>query len=107
MRLQILQVALDVEAIQTEHWQLYDAIAQRDVAAATQSVKQHLELSKARVVQVFTHAKKMATDDSLRIVCPSCDSSNIKKNGRRQNKQNYLCKACGRQFVEKTAVSRR
>lgn len=34
--------------------------------------------------------------------CPSCRSSLIKKNGHTHyGKQNYGCKSCGRQFVEK------
>ena len=28
--------------------------------------------------------------------CPRCDSNHIRKNG----KQNYICVACGRQFIE-------
>jgi transposase-like protein len=32
--------------------------------------------------------------------CPKCGSKYIRKNGHRQSKQNYLCKNCGRQFVE-------
>ncbi|MEO0803721.1 MAG: IS1 family transposase [Cyanobacteria bacterium J06642_2] len=33
--------------------------------------------------------------------CPSCESKTVVKNGRIHNgKQNYKCKACGRQFVE-------
>lgn len=32
--------------------------------------------------------------------CPNCDSHNYKRNGHIHNgKQNYQCKACGRQFV--------
>lgn len=104
LRLQILQVPIDVEAIHTEHWQLFDAIASRDTEAATQSIRQHLELSKMRVMQVFSHSQNVVqTSDDLQISCPSCRSHSIKKNGRRQGKQNYLCKECGRQFIE-TAV---
>jgi predicted RNA-binding Zn-ribbon protein involved in translation (DUF1610 family) len=33
------------------------------------------------------------------ITCPKCQSSDIRKNGRRQDKQRYFCKDCGRQFV--------
>ena len=34
------------------------------------------------------------------IFCPSCHSTNIKKNGRTYyRKQNHQCKCCGRQFV--------
>ena len=40
-------------------------------------------------------------DKGKRPPCPSCGSSNILKNGSIHNKkQKYLCKDCGRQFVE-------
>lgn len=32
--------------------------------------------------------------------CPRCSSTQISKNGRRNGKQNYLCKQCKRQFLE-------
>lgn len=32
--------------------------------------------------------------------CPRCGSLQIRKNGHRSGKQNYLCKNCNRQFVE-------
>lgn len=32
--------------------------------------------------------------------CPRCNSIKIRKNGRRQSKQCYQCRDCGRQFVE-------
>ncbi len=32
--------------------------------------------------------------------CPRCNCSKIRKNGRRQSKQCYQCRSCGRQFVE-------
>ena len=32
--------------------------------------------------------------------CPHCQSSQISKNGHRRSKQNYICRACNRQFVE-------
>lgn len=35
--------------------------------------------------------------------CPKCGSEQIRKNGHRSGKQNYLCKNCGRQFVESYA----
>jgi hypothetical protein len=33
--------------------------------------------------------------------CPCCQSKNVIKNGKKisSNKQNYLCKHCGRQFI--------
>ncbi|MEH2084847.1 MAG: NYN domain-containing protein [Nostoc sp.] len=32
--------------------------------------------------------------------CPQCKSTSYRKNGRRNDKQNYLCKNCGKQFLE-------
>lgn len=35
--------------------------------------------------------------------CPKCESTHFRKNGRRGDRQNYLCKNCGRQFTEPDA----
>jgi transposase-like protein len=32
--------------------------------------------------------------------CPQCGSEQTRKNGHRRGKQNYLCRDCGRQFIE-------
>jgi transposase-like protein len=32
--------------------------------------------------------------------CPECGSSHIRKNGKKRGKQNHICVACGRQFIE-------
>nr|MCM0589008.1 NYN domain-containing protein [Gloeotrichia echinulata DEX184] len=32
--------------------------------------------------------------------CPRCESTSYRKNGRRNGKQNYLCKNCSKQFLE-------
>ncbi|MBN3877416.1 MAG: NYN domain-containing protein [Nostoc sp. JL23] len=32
--------------------------------------------------------------------CPRCESTSCRQNGRRNDKQNYLCKNCGKQFLE-------
>jgi transposase-like protein len=34
------------------------------------------------------------------MICPKCQSSNLKKNGHKRGKQNYLCKNCRRQFID-------
>ena len=31
--------------------------------------------------------------------CPECLSNHIQKNGKKQEKQNYRCVQCGRQFI--------
>jgi transposase-like protein len=32
--------------------------------------------------------------------CLDCGSTNTSKNGKQRGKQNYICKACRRQFIE-------
>ena len=32
--------------------------------------------------------------------CPECHSTHIRKNGKKQGKQNHICVACGRQFID-------
>jgi AcrR family transcriptional regulator len=34
------------------------------------------------------------------MICPHCRSQQVSKNGHRRGKQCYLCKDCGRQFIE-------
>jgi transposase-like protein len=32
--------------------------------------------------------------------CPDCGSTHIRKNGKKQGKQNYICADCHRQFID-------
>jgi transposase-like protein len=32
--------------------------------------------------------------------CPECQSTHIRKNGKKQGKQNHICVSCGRQFID-------
>jgi transposase-like protein len=32
--------------------------------------------------------------------CPECQSTHIRKNGKRKGKQNHICVDCGRQFID-------
>ena len=34
------------------------------------------------------------------MLCPDCGSQHIRKNGHRRGKQNHLCVACHRQFID-------
>jgi len=36
--------------------------------------------------------------------CPECGSTHISKNGKNRGKQNHICVACGRQFIDDYAV---
>jgi transposase-like protein len=32
--------------------------------------------------------------------CPSCESTHIRKNGKKYGKQNHICVNCSRQFID-------
>jgi AcrR family transcriptional regulator/transposase-like protein len=36
-----------------------------------------------------------------KMICPDCQSDRVAKNGRQQDKQRYICRGCGRQFVDR------
>jgi AcrR family transcriptional regulator/transposase-like protein len=36
-----------------------------------------------------------------KMMCPDCQSDRVAKNGRQQGKQRYICRGCGRQFVDR------
>jgi DNA-binding GntR family transcriptional regulator len=101
IRVQTLKGLDQLVDIDTEHRQIYEAIARRDSAAAEQQMVDHLRSSQTRIVQVFQQAE-LATQASFedRAQCPRCGSFEISRNGRRSGRQNYLCKSCGRQFLE-------
>jgi AcrR family transcriptional regulator/transposase-like protein len=35
------------------------------------------------------------------MICPDCQSDRVAKNGRQQDKQRYICRGCGRQFLDR------
>ena len=102
LRLQTLQAPVNVQEIQTEHQQTVEAIARRDAEAAAEHMREHIEISQARIVEIFENQPQTVQVPSTQpqTLCPRCGSDQIKKNGRRQSRQNYLCKQCGRQFLE-------
>jgi AcrR family transcriptional regulator len=36
-----------------------------------------------------------------KMICPDCQSDRVAKNGHQQGKQRYICRECGRQFVDR------
>ena len=102
LRLQTLQASVNVREIQSEHRQVVEAIACRDAAAAAGHIKQHLEISQTRIIQIFESQRQAAQAPVPKPQprCPRCGSDQLKKNGHRYSRQNYLCKQCGRQFLE-------
>lgn len=107
LRSQTLQTEPDIRDICAEHRQIFEAISRRDAEAATQALMHHLLVSQQRMVQLFeqnhrqAQSQERATTASLsNPSCPRCQSTQVSRNGHRLGKQNYLCRQCGRQFLE-------
>lgn len=102
IRVQTLKGLDQLIDIDTEHRRIYEAIAQRDQVTAEKEIVDHLRESQKRIFNVFKQIEleaKKPLDNNIR--CPRCSSIDISRNGRRSSgRQNYLCKACGRQFSE-------
>ncbi len=43
----------------------------------------------------------LLTMHNTKMMCPDCQSDRVAKNGRQQGKQRYVCRGCGRQFVDR------
>ena len=43
--------------------------------------------------------------EETQVKCPACDSTDLRKNGHRKDKQRYMCKDCGKQFVEPDTIA--
>lgn len=102
LRIQTLSDSPDVVKIHAEHRQIYEAIARRDAATAVQAITEHLSASQQRIMQIFQQLEPVCppeTKTSSPTQCPHCQSVAISRNGRRANKQNYVCRNCGRQFL--------
>lgn len=42
--------------------------------------------------------------ETPQIICPKCSATEVRKNGHYKNKQRYVCKDCGKQFVAADVV---
>ncbi|MEO1145460.1 MAG: TetR family transcriptional regulator [Cyanobacteria bacterium J06638_22] len=50
------------------------------------------------------HVGKDPSEDVMKVmICPRCQSRQLSKNGYRRGKQCYVCKTCGKQFVNPSA----
>ncbi len=101
IRVQTLKGMDQLVEIDTEHHHIYQAIAHRDKAAAETQMVNHLRESQKRIIEVFKQAQisTPAKVESI-IRCPRCGSGDFSRNGRRSGRQNYICKSCGRQFLQ-------
>jgi AcrR family transcriptional regulator len=62
----------------------------------------HYAEIKDLLVAYLTPYTEQAPQQVMKVmICPFCHSSRLSKNGHRHGKQRYLCKDCGKQFLEK------
>jgi AcrR family transcriptional regulator/transposase-like protein len=74
---------------------------------AIQSDEQHrqelyAEIKNVLYVYLNPHiGDELLVSHSQKMICPDCRSDRVAKNGRQQGKQRYICRGCGRQFVDR------
>lgn len=74
---------------------------------ALQSEEQHRQELYAEIKDVlYGYLNPHIGDHLLQVsnqlmICPDCQSDRVAKNGRQQGKQRYVCRGCGRQFVDR------
>jgi AcrR family transcriptional regulator/transposase-like protein len=74
---------------------------------AIQSNEQHRQEIYAEIKNVlYVYLNPHIGDDLLnshnqKMICPDCQSDRVAKNGHQQGKQRYVCRGCGRQFVDR------
>jgi AcrR family transcriptional regulator len=76
------------------------------LAALRNSDLQHRQLLTQQIEDLLVsylepHVGDKLLDNVMKVMkCPHCRSQHLSKNGNRRGKQCYLCKNCGKQFVE-------
>lgn len=111
LRTQTLQAEPDITNIHSEHRQVYEAIAHQDAPAAVKYITHHLTASQQRIIEIFerSHLTTLSVEmipQQEALQCPRCLSFEVSRNGRRMGKQGYICKQCGRQFLDTYESSR-
>jgi AcrR family transcriptional regulator len=74
---------------------------------AIQSDREHRQEIYAEIKNVlYVYLNPHIGDDQLilhsqKMICPDCQSDRVAKNGKQQGAQRYICRGCGRQFVDR------
>jgi transposase-like protein len=74
---------------------------------AIQSDETHRQEIYAEIKNIlYVYLNPHIGDDLLalhnqKMICPDCQSDRVAKNGRQQGKQRYVCRGCGRQFIDR------
>ena len=73
------------------------------IALVKELPEAYLEETLLRVKEIREKADSEAESDD--VACPHCDSRKIVRNGRKNNKQSYLCRNCKKSFVQTTMTA--
>lgn len=80
----------------------YNALLLQALRGEESKRQARYEELKALVVAYLTpHLESTGGKVMKAMKCPHCHSPHLSKNGHRHNKQRYLCKDCGKQFLER------
>ena len=73
------------------------------IALVKEIPEAYLEETLSKVKEIKEKAD--SEEGSADTTCPDCDSQEIVRNGRKNNKQSYLCQNCKRRFTETTGTA--
>jgi transposase-like protein len=75
-----------------------------DIIALVKEIPEaYLEETLSRVKEIKEKADSEEKPSDIN--CPHCDSQKIVRNGRKNNKQSYLCRDCGKSFAQTTMTA--
>lgn len=104
---QVAEIKEDTGEIKTEENQIESTPSSADESVAIANGKTPIaqpETSDVEVAKIEGETAKSTESPNITVACPECNSRDVRKNGKQKNKQKYLCKDCGRQFVWSASI---
>lgn len=84
--------------------QCYNALLVQALRGEASKRQARYEELKALLIAYLGPYLESSPSEVMKVMkCPHCHSSSLSKNGHRHGKQRYLCKDCGRQFLERVS----
>lgn len=84
--------------------QCYNALLLKALLGEERKRRSRYEELKALLVAYLVPYVEPKSMDKKVMKCHYCHSERLSKNGHRYNKQRYLCKDCGKQFLERIEI---
>ncbi|MBD1834175.1 hypothetical protein H6F61_16105 [Cyanobacteria bacterium FACHB-472] len=88
----------------TQQPTLLDKAASAIEAVTSVFQKSETDQNESAVAPSPAADQKAAESEMPQIICPKCGATEVRKNGHYKEKQRYVCKECGKQFMPSDSV---